>query len=116
MRRCGVARGPLPRHRRRHGARRAGARVAGRVRLLQLLAAWSWLRWRALINALTGKRRSEGRKISAWLGLVLTIVLGLVSLAWAVGLSVGAWFAGRSIAGGDVGGPGMIGIRVAGGI
>ncbi|HET9766572.1 MAG TPA: hypothetical protein VFS60_06980 [Thermoanaerobaculia bacterium] len=86
------------------------------MRILQLLAAWSWLRWRALINALTGKRRSGGRKISAWLGLVLTIVLGLVGLGWAVGLSIGAWFAGRSIAAGDAGGPGMIGIRVGVGI
>ena len=86
------------------------------MRLLRLLAAWSWLRWRGLVNALAGKRRSGGRRISAWLGLLLTIVLGLVGLAWAVGLSIGAWFAGRSIAGGDAGGPGMIGIRVAAGI
>ena len=84
--------------------------------LLRLLLSWSWLRWRALVNALAGKRRSGGARISAWLSLTLTIVLSLVGLGWTVGLSIGAWFAGRSIAGGETTGPGLLGIRVAAGI
>jgi hypothetical protein len=83
------------------------------VNLARLLAAWSWLRWRALVNALAGKRRSGAGRVSAWLSLVLTIVLSIVALGWAVGLSIGAWIAGRSIAGGNADGPGLTGIRVA---
>ena len=67
--------------------------------LLRLLLSWSWLRWRSLVNALAGKRRSGGARISAWLSLTLIIVLSVVGLGWTVGLSIGAWFAGRSIAG-----------------
>lgn len=81
--------------------------------LVRLLLAWSWLRWRALINALAGKRRSGGGVISAWLSLVLTIVLSVVALVWAVGLSIGAWIAGRSIALDAGSGPGLVGIRIA---
>jgi len=86
------------------------------VRLPRLLLAWSWLRWRALVNALAGKRRSGGGRISAWLSLALSIVLSLVALVWAVGLSIGGWIAGRSMALGDGTGPGLVGIRVAAGV
>jgi len=86
------------------------------VSLLRLLLAWSWLRWRTLVNTLAGKRRSAGGVVSAWLSLVLTIVLSVVGLVWAVGLSIGAWIAGRSMVLGDGTGPGLVGIRVAAGI
>jgi hypothetical protein len=86
------------------------------VSLVRLLLAWSWLRWRALVNALAGKRRSGGGVISAWLSLVLTITLSVVALVWAVGLSIGAWIAGRSIALGDGTGPGLVAIRIVIGV
>ncbi len=86
------------------------------MRLLRLFAALSWLRWRALVNALAGKRRSGGGRVSAWLGLVLTVVLGVVATGIASTLGVGAWFAGRALAAGNAAGPALVGLRVAGAI
>ena len=81
-------------------------------RLPRLLAAWSWLRWRALVNALSGRRRSGAGKVSAWVGLAATVVLGLVAAGGATALSVGAWLAGRALAAGHLDGPALTGIRV----
>ena len=82
------------------------------MRLARLFAALTWLRWRALVNALAGKRRTGGGRVSAWLGLVLSVVLGLVATGIATALAVGAWLAGRALIAGDGAGPALVGLRV----
>lgn len=86
------------------------------MRLVRLFAALSWLRWRALVNALAGKRRSGGGRVSAWLGLVLGVVLGLVTTGIATGLAIAAWFAGGALIAGGGGGAALVGLRVVGAI
>jgi hypothetical protein len=83
-------------------------------RVVRLVAALAWLRWRALVNALAGRRRGSGGRVAAWLGLVATVVLGLLATGIATALAVGAWLVGRALAAGDGAGPALVGLRVAG--
>lgn len=77
--------------------------VSGR----RLVAAFVWLHWRQLVNAVQARRRGLGAKIGAWAQVAVQVLLALAFLGLALGVSAGLALAGFSLsdAGTDPQGP-----------
>jgi len=83
------------------------------VRSPRLLAAFVWLRWRALVHGLRGRRRGGAARVGAWLELAASLPLAALTVVGSLLLAWGAWNAGRRLAGGDPGGVAVAALRVA---
>src|SRR5262249_39903277 len=95
------ARGAMLRAGRRGSRGRAGARLA--LAMIRSLRAFTWLRWRLLVNAIRGgERRDRLERVSRTIAVMSPILLLVLSCGSFIAVSLLGFVAGQAAAGGLV--------------